>query len=308
VTIGQGGAWAGGWDEPGVLSLVLIQAGTPGSGLFVYSGAPAGGNLIYSVTAATGTDPFGNSYLAGETSYNNAASPSPIAYNLNLGSVTWYTYTPQPGAVFTFATQLVLARNGSIYGLGMDGFLRIVSDTADLGQATLTPTDLGILQYVPVNTAATADGNTYTTGHLILPSAATPASPQTINSTAAAAITPSANVGPAAYRVRAEIQYTGSGAAGVPNFQVGVGGGAAATIIWGDMRFHDAVAGTSGYVARPTSWSPFAAPTMSVNNWMATFEGYALFTSGGTIVLQAWTSVAADTYQIKNAVLEVIPV
>lgn len=40
-----------------------------GGGLFVYSGQPATGNLIYSISATAGTDQFGNSYLAGATSY-----------------------------------------------------------------------------------------------------------------------------------------------------------------------------------------------------------------------------------------------
>ena len=68
-----GASWLGGWDEPGVLSIVLIAAGAPGSGLFVYSGPPAAGNLIGSIAAANGTDLFGNAYLAGFTSYLTVA-------------------------------------------------------------------------------------------------------------------------------------------------------------------------------------------------------------------------------------------
>ena len=64
-----GGSWAGGWDEPGVLSVVLIGSTLPGSGLFVYSGTPALGNLIGSITATTGTDIYGNAYQAGITEY-----------------------------------------------------------------------------------------------------------------------------------------------------------------------------------------------------------------------------------------------
>jgi hypothetical protein len=160
-----------------------------------------------------------------------------------------------------------------------------------------------------VHVTANADGNTYKAGHLILPSTATPASPQTINSVAAATVTGcTGSVAAAGYLLKAIVQYVGAGAAGVPNFQIGLGSGAAATILWGNAVFHDAVAGTSGYVARPTAFGPFAGPTLSTNNWMMTFDGYALFTAPGTASLQAWTSIAADTYQIKNAIFELIPV
>lgn len=59
TTPGNAGSWAGGWDEPGVLSLVLIQAGTPGTGLFVYNGVPALGNPPIAWMGSS-TDPFGN--------------------------------------------------------------------------------------------------------------------------------------------------------------------------------------------------------------------------------------------------------
>lgn len=44
---------------------VIITAGTPNSGIFLYSGAPATGNLIGSWTSASGTDPYGNTYPEG---------------------------------------------------------------------------------------------------------------------------------------------------------------------------------------------------------------------------------------------------
>lgn len=61
---GLGGSWAGGWDEPGVLSLVIIETGIPGSGLFLYNGVPGVGTLLASVTES-GTDPFGNTTQPG---------------------------------------------------------------------------------------------------------------------------------------------------------------------------------------------------------------------------------------------------
>ena len=57
-------SWQGGWDEPGVLSLVIIETGIPGSGLFLYNGVPGPGTLLASVTEST-TDPFGNTTQPG---------------------------------------------------------------------------------------------------------------------------------------------------------------------------------------------------------------------------------------------------
>ena len=49
---------------------VVIITGI-GDGLFVYDGAAAAGNLAESIAAVAGTDQYGNSYLAGITSYNS---------------------------------------------------------------------------------------------------------------------------------------------------------------------------------------------------------------------------------------------
>lgn len=57
-------SWQGGWDETGVLSLVIIETGIPGSGLFLYNGVPGPGTLLASVTEST-TDPFGNTTQPG---------------------------------------------------------------------------------------------------------------------------------------------------------------------------------------------------------------------------------------------------
>jgi hypothetical protein len=55
-----GGSWAGGWDEPGVLSAVIVESGTPGTGVFVYSGVPGPGNLPIDWVSGTNVDPYGN--------------------------------------------------------------------------------------------------------------------------------------------------------------------------------------------------------------------------------------------------------
>jgi len=92
VSTPGGLSWQGGWDEPGVLSVVLIAAGTSGSGLFVYSGTPAAGNLIYSITAAaTGTDLFGNATLGGATSYGPTLPSGFQAVEISNGQIIWST-------------------------------------------------------------------------------------------------------------------------------------------------------------------------------------------------------------------------
>jgi len=69
LTLQEQGSWAGGWNEPGILTVVLISGGVPGSGLFVYSGVPAKGNLIASISAVAGTDVYGNTIREGVTAY-----------------------------------------------------------------------------------------------------------------------------------------------------------------------------------------------------------------------------------------------
>lgn len=64
----EAGHWStgGGWDEPGVLNLVIVQSGVQGTGLFAYSGTPALGNPpIWQVVAPGVTkDPYGNTVSA----------------------------------------------------------------------------------------------------------------------------------------------------------------------------------------------------------------------------------------------------
>jgi hypothetical protein len=80
------------WSNQAI-ALVVIQAGTGFTGLFVYNGAPALGNLRAAIAAQAGTDPEGNTYPAqisttdGTTLINMAghglqwATPSDAAAN-----------------------------------------------------------------------------------------------------------------------------------------------------------------------------------------------------------------------------------
>jgi hypothetical protein len=53
-----------GWTSQ-IIQQLIIQAGAPGQGVFIYNGAPALGNLMGSWSATAGTDPFGNVYESG---------------------------------------------------------------------------------------------------------------------------------------------------------------------------------------------------------------------------------------------------
>jgi hypothetical protein len=70
-----GSAWTG---QPVVTSLIIVEGGTSGSGIFVYSGTPALGNLIGSWTGAAGTDSYGNSY--------------PEGLNVSVGTISGITF------------------------------------------------------------------------------------------------------------------------------------------------------------------------------------------------------------------------
>ena len=107
-----GGAWAGGWDEPGVLSEVLIAGGTPGSGLFVYSAAPAFGNLTESVTAQAGTDLLGNAYLAGETFYSAGPLGVRVALNVSGSTIVLYTAATAAGPFVARSSGFSFLSNG----------------------------------------------------------------------------------------------------------------------------------------------------------------------------------------------------
>jgi len=79
---------------------VIIFGTGPNVGLFAYSPTPGAGHLVASITAGPGTDPYGNTYLAGITSYAPTFVPVP-AVQLASGVITWYAApTTSSGYVF----------------------------------------------------------------------------------------------------------------------------------------------------------------------------------------------------------------
>jgi hypothetical protein len=120
----HGGSWAGGWDEPGVQGIVIIGAGLPGEGLFVYDTvSPAINHLIYSIVPASGTDTVGNTVLGGATSYSVQAG---TYYAINLSQsgfpprVTWYVSGSDQTGTYTVMYGLYDAVSAAVHGLSLN--------------------------------------------------------------------------------------------------------------------------------------------------------------------------------------------
>ena len=77
---------------------LLVVSAVPGgfSGEFKYSPGPGFGNLIGSSAAAAGTDPFGNAFLAGDTTYANLGGTF-FAKQNNGAADTFYTAATEAG-------------------------------------------------------------------------------------------------------------------------------------------------------------------------------------------------------------------
>ena len=136
-------SWQGGWDEPGVLSLVIIETGIPGSGLFLYNGVPGPGTLLASVTEST-TDPFGNTTQPGgfvvydgsayiEMHVNTAAGAPAVEMVTGVASeadhAALYTIPENTGLVNEFI-ETNLTGPGSSHD-GIQAFVDLLSAAAD---------------------------------------------------------------------------------------------------------------------------------------------------------------------------------
>jgi hypothetical protein len=292
------------------------------SGAFFYNGPPALGNLKISIASVAGIDQFGNVYTDNVACYNIAVAGggyAQIASNDATGlpyvvllppALTHNSAPPQvnsgplnAGLVNEASQVNVSSGFGAGTGAAGAAVLQLASRANNSAFASLANLIADQSQ------ATKQDANVYPIGEQTLQATATPTTPQTINVTSATVITGCGPVTviPGTYTFEVELQFQGNQAAGTAGFQIGLGGGAAATIQWGNFRFHDAVAGTSGYVARPSGMSPFASPTLSTNNWMLHGKAQATFTTGGQISLQAFCSVAADTFKILNGYLKIRP-
>lgn len=109
---------AGSWSNQAVQTTqVIVDSGTPQSGMFIYNGTPAAGTLVISATAEAGTDPYGNAYQAGVTGY---FADGRIAWQATAGNadspsaVTSYSDDPTPAAASLLNGSLVIAYAGDL--------------------------------------------------------------------------------------------------------------------------------------------------------------------------------------------------
>jgi hypothetical protein len=128
---------------------------TAGRALLIYSPAPGLNNLIASIAPDAGTDSFGNSYLAGITTYEPGLSlpfPPVIAMSLQAGALVGYSAASEAGPW----TQLGTLNPWYAAGIGW---------STDTGQ--IIGGDTEIQGTLTVNEALTATGGTATNPSLV---------------------------------------------------------------------------------------------------------------------------------------------
>jgi hypothetical protein len=272
------------------------------SGIFVYSGTPAAGNLELSITAATGTDPFGNTYLAGFSWYAYGTTNVAISISPTGQVLAWYSFTAQPGAVFTQTNNpviqwltvpgsiLEITNNGSYINLGAAGpeVPNLAIDNSGIEAANVTANGGGNLR-----NSNQVDLNNYYFGKVIARSGSV-----LINSTTPKAIFTSINIGDggqATYRFNAMIPYVCAAGAGTPSFEINVGD--IVTIV----AISDYRASTSGIIVNTQVFNGslvvHTGPTMVASGLFAwRIEGFVSVSAPTTFNVSAFTSAAADTF------------
>jgi hypothetical protein len=127
--IAAGTVIAGVVDGTLIQGVTIIATGTSGEYL-AYSGTPAAGNLVFSVSPVAGTDGFGNSYLAGSTSYTLSGGTY-LASSLQAGSIKTYTATSSAGPWSQIGNSG--SATGGDYHFGATGGAHLVADTRWFG-------------------------------------------------------------------------------------------------------------------------------------------------------------------------------
>lgn len=262
---------------------VTIRSGAiiSGTALYYSSSPPAANTLVASVSATAGTDPYGNDYLAGQVTYHyTGAGPSgSLAVAVSDAGIAWYA--------------------------AASGTLGPWTKISSFASYNVVP---GVFLTAPAfEFISSSDGNAYQVGQLSAPATAVP---ETINQTSAQTITGcTANLGARAYRVKAVVQFTANAAAGNPSFQLGVS--AVTSQLWGNAiiwQTTGAGAGANRFDV-DTAGAVFQGPGMVAGAvYLVQIDAYMVCTSAGAVSLQAFTSAAADTFTVNNAVLDVIPV
>lgn len=154
-----------GWQQ-GSFKLLIVNAGTGYSGLFIYSPAPGPGNLIGSWAASAGTDPYGNAYPQGLSSeVGNLSGQSIIAsvfqgVNLRIDQHGLFMYEqvslpvpPAPPPIPYFVT-------GTAVAAGSNPVTILVQNPTSAGD-TLAVSANAAFGTSTVVSATDSQGNTY---------------------------------------------------------------------------------------------------------------------------------------------------
>lgn len=136
----QGFTPAGSPMAPGSSNVVrarqVIVSGPVGAatGVFVYAAGatPGPGNLITSVTNSDGTDAYGNNYLQGTASYDDANG---IATQVDSGAMAMYTGSLAGG--WTLKAQIFISPGGTIELITSSGVIT-ANNTLDNGAGNMT--------------------------------------------------------------------------------------------------------------------------------------------------------------------------
>lgn len=113
MTTPGGLSWQGGWDEPGVLSVVIVESGLPGTGIFLYSGVPSASNPPVGWMTTATTDPFGTTITPGIFLAETAASGNAkggLLWNTVVGSEPLIALYPDATVGFTGNSPFILGR------------------------------------------------------------------------------------------------------------------------------------------------------------------------------------------------------
>jgi hypothetical protein len=306
-----------------VIANTVIIVG-PSGGEFIYSSSPPVlGNLISSDTGAAGTDPYGNTFLAGKTTYLISVVPphKVTAINIHDNVITWQS-AATPSSSFTLITSIGAttqsivgqpaiklsigaANTGEAIALAdpVFGPIALYNSTAFGGnQATISQDGNGYIDY----TIATAgDGNTYNAGK----SCTVKTTTQLVNSGAFANVGSALNVlAGQKYRYTAMVEYTGSQSAGNPILSLLH---STATMTYTFWRAMWTVSGGSAPLTNNGTSSAFTdltGPGLTGGQFIFEITGVFIPSANGNLTLSAACTIAADTWTINGAILEIEPV
>jgi hypothetical protein len=328
-----------GWADDAITLLILTEEISGFSGIFGYSPAPGAGNLILSVTAAGGTDPYGNTYIAGITTYG----PNGTYSELLAGVLNMFTngdFSPailEAGAAVGFLSLTSPLINGTDtaagIGLGSQGAsgsnYPVVELDGDIALSNSNGQQPGLLAPVTGASGVTlyaiganvansfsnlkylsADQNYYNTGRLSIQG---PAANQAITSTTPVAITGlSFNVGAGRYRIRAKIGCTQGGAAAAANIRIAAVNATLSTLAMTVNWFLAASGDSNGlaWVTGTTFPIIIASPAFAATDtfWLE-LDGTFLFSAAGVITFQGAQGVSGDNFTVlANSFIDIEPV